>query len=80
MKVAMETITIYWKSLIYIPKDILYKIMRNIFSFLWIGRHENEKMTLVRWERLAKTKKEGSGASRTSFISPRFLLPKVYGR
>jgi hypothetical protein len=68
----------------HVLKDILMLIGRPLhtslkeffirlrYLFLWTGKNVKEKMTLARWERLARTKLEGGGL-KIFFIFPRLL-------
>jgi hypothetical protein len=47
---------VYWISLAKIPKNILNKIRRRMFSFLWTGKKVKEGMHLVSLKKIAKPK------------------------
>jgi hypothetical protein len=59
VKSVLEAILVYWKSLYYIPKIILEKIMKISFRFLLSGNREKEGIPLVKWKKIAKPKEMG---------------------
>jgi hypothetical protein len=56
VKFVLESIHVYWLSLAKIPKSILNRIRRKMFSFLWTRKKE-KGVHLVNWKRIAKPKK-----------------------
>ena len=74
----LEEIIVYWHPLAYIHKIILHNIKKQIFSFLWTSRHEKDQMALVRWERLAKPKKEGGWGLKKKILFPKAHATKSF--
>jgi len=57
VKVALESILVYWLSLDKIPKSILNIIRRRMFSFMWTEKKEKEDIHLISWDKIDKPKK-----------------------
>jgi hypothetical protein len=52
-------------------------VKRNIFSFLWKGNHVKEKVTLVKWEKLSRPKKERGWGLKNIFHFSKALATKI---
>lgn len=59
LKLVLDIIPIYWTSIASIPKGILTKIRKKIFSFLWLSSWYLEGIPLVKWLRVTLPKKLG---------------------
>ena len=53
---VLESISVYWLSMENIPKRILNRIRRRMFSFMWSGKKEIDNFHLVSKDRIAKHK------------------------
>ena len=42
LKEVLQSIPVYWATIAYIPKYILQKLRKNIFSFLWSASKQSE--------------------------------------
>jgi hypothetical protein len=61
-----------------IPKILLNKIRRRMFSFLWTGKKES--IHLVNWKRIAKPKKIGGWGIKNIFWFGKALATKSLWR
>jgi hypothetical protein len=80
VKSVLEIILVYWLSMANIPKGILDRIRRRMFSFLWMGKKEKESIHLVDWKRIAKPKKKGGWGIKNIFYFGKALLAKSLWR
>jgi hypothetical protein len=80
VKVVLESIPVYWLSLAKIPKSLLNKIRRRMFSFLWTGKKVKEGMHLVSWKKIAKPKKVGGWGIKNIFSFGKALAAKSLWR
>lgn len=56
MKSVIKVISVYWMSLISIPKTVLNKI-RRMFKFMWVDNKEKKCIHLIHWKALAIPKR-----------------------
>jgi hypothetical protein len=80
VKSVLESIPVYWLSLAKIPKSILNRIRRKMFSFLWSGKKEKEGVHLINWKRIAKPKKTGGWGIKNIFSFGKALAAKSLWR
>ena len=59
VKLVLESILVYYLSLMKVCKFIVENIRRNLFSFLWFGNKMKVGIHMVKWSMLARTKKVG---------------------
>lgn len=59
VKSVLESILVYWFSLIRIPASIIHGISRRMFQFLWAGSSTRHKFHLTNWESISVPKKMG---------------------
>jgi hypothetical protein len=59
IKVVLESIPVFWMSLVHIPATILTSLRQLMFSFLWTGSKKNKGVHLSKWEVLSKPKMMG---------------------
>jgi hypothetical protein len=80
VKSFLESIHVYCISMAKIPKGILDRIQRRMFSFLWTGKKEKESIHLVNWNRIAKPKKNGGWGFKNIFCFGKALVAKSLWR
>jgi hypothetical protein len=71
---------VFWIYLAKIPKSILNKIIRRMFSLLWNGKKVKEGMHLVSWKKIAKPKKSGGWGIKNIFTFGKSLAAKILWR
>ena len=54
-KLVLSSLPVYWMALVPIPRSILDKIRRMIFSFLWGSSTKKKKFHLVDWHIIASS-------------------------
>lgn len=58
LKVILESIPVYWNSIMAIPKGV-QKIRQMCFQYLWVGQHFSIAMPLVHWNIIVLPKELG---------------------
>ena len=48
LKAILQSIPVYWATIVYIPKGILHKLRKKIFSFLWSANRHLKGVPLAR--------------------------------
>lgn len=56
IKSIIESILIFWLTIVQIPKGILNKIMKFNYRYLWVGNLSLEGIPLVKWYLITKPK------------------------
>jgi hypothetical protein len=80
VKVVLEGLPVYWLSVTRIPREILDKIHRRIFSFLWTGKKDKESVHLVAWNKLVCPKSDGGWGLRNLNVFGTALAEKSLWR
>jgi len=47
---VLEAILVYWMTLAWIAKGIIYEIQQICHKFLWRGNHDGRTFAWVKWE------------------------------
>jgi hypothetical protein len=55
----LESILIYWLTILNIPKGMLNEIKKNCFSFIWTKKSAKEGIPLIKWIKVAFPKNLG---------------------
>jgi hypothetical protein len=76
VKDVLEGLHVYWLSVTRIPRAILDKIRKRIFSFMWTGKKDKESMHLVAWNKLVLHKSEGGWGLRNLNVVGTTLVEK----
>jgi hypothetical protein len=80
VKSVLESIPVYWLSLSKIPKGILDKIRRRMFTFLWDGKKEKKAIHLIICKRIAKRKKTSGWGIKNIYTFGKSLAAKSFWR
>ena len=80
IKAVLQSIPVYWASIVYIPKGILTKIRKKCFSFLWTTSNKNEGIPLAKWTTIALPKVLGGWGIKNPKLFCRALEAKSLWR
>ena len=80
LKVVLQSITVYWASIAYIPKAILTKKRKMCFLFLWTLSKKNEGTPLTKWKTIALPKELGGWGIKNPMLFCRALAAKSLWR
>jgi len=58
-KSVLQSLPVYWLSLVRIPSSILHKIQQLIANFIWRGHRKNTGFHLTKWKNIARPKENG---------------------
>ena len=79
IKVDLTSMPVFWMALLPIPKSILDKLRKLIFSFLWGSTAVNKKYHLVDWLSLSKpTSLGGWGIKHLGWFSLSLRLKSLW--
>ena len=59
LKAVLQSISVYWATIAYIPKGILHKLRKNFLSFLWSVNKHSKGIPLDTWKLPASPKDLG---------------------
>ena len=68
LKSILESIPVYWNSIMAIPKGVLQKICKICFQCLWVGKHLQGVLHLVHWSMIATLKEFDRWALKEIFL------------
>jgi hypothetical protein len=74
MKSVLESILLYWASIVVAPKGILTNIRKVIFHFLWSSSHQSSRIALVKWNKVASPKEFGGWGLKNIYIFAQALV------
>ena len=75
IKSFFESILIFWIPLSWIPKDILKRMHKFCFTYMWRGSVDHQVMAWIHWEHLAIQKAlRGRGLKIYFFLQKHCLL------
>ena len=77
IKSFFESILIFWIPLSWIPKDILKRMHKYCFTYLWRGSVDHQVMAWIHWERLAIQKALRGRGLKNIFLFAKALAAKV---
>lgn len=80
VKVVLENLPIYWLSIAKIPKLVLERIIKLMFSFLWMDNRKKEGVHLMNQERLYLPKSVGGWGIKNIFHFEKALAAKSLWR
>ena len=73
LKPVLQSILVYWATIAYIPKGILQKLRKKLFSFLWSANRHSEGVPLAKWQMLACPKDLGGWGIKNPFLFCQYL-------
>jgi hypothetical protein len=80
IKEVLESQPVYWMSMAAVPNSVLVKLHQLIFSFLWSGCSERNRLHLCNWETIARPKKDGGWGLRNISFFNKYLAAKTFWR
>lgn len=80
LKSILESIPIFWTSLVVAPKGILTKICKISFQFLWSGPCVSGGIPLVKWSHVALPKELGGWGLKNIYTFAQALADKSLWR
>jgi hypothetical protein len=79
VKSVLESLSVFWMSMERIPCNILSKLCKLSFAFLWSGQNEKHHFHLCRWDILSRPKKVGGwGLKNLTFFNTALLANTLW--
>jgi hypothetical protein len=79
VKTVLESLSIFWMSLERIPCNILAKLRKLSFNFLWSGQNEKHHIHLCSWDILSRPLRAGGWGLKNLPLFNTALLENSYG-
>ena len=80
LKAVLQSISIYWAMIAYIPKGILQKLRKKFFCFIWSANRHSEGIPLAKWQVLANPEYLRVWGIKNPFIFCQYLAAKTLWR
>jgi hypothetical protein len=75
-KSVLQSLPVYWLSLVKIPSSILHRIQQLIAKFIWRGARKSTGFHLTKWKKIAKPKEYGGWGIRNLYWFTQSLAAK----
>ena len=80
LKAILQSIPVYWDTIAYIPKGILQKLRKKLFSFPWSAKRHAEGIPLAKWQFISSPKELGGWGIKNLFLFCQSLAAKALWR
>jgi hypothetical protein len=84
-KYVLQSLHVYWLSLVKIPSSILHRIQQLITNFIWRGARKSLGFHLANWKKIARPKDNGGWGIRNLYwfaqsLSSKSCLRGIFGK
>ena len=73
---VLQSLPVYWLSLVKVPSSILHRIQQLIANFIWRGARKDTCYHLTKWKNISKPKDNGGWGIQNIFWFAQSLVAK----